>query len=390
MAELHFNYKDLFKALKLGFSAKKLIMMGLGLLVGAVLYNIFSYLGFLASGFSFYQIWDAYRVLPIPESLSWYGWVLYGLGVGLFLASILITATAVVKVTYEQLRGDDFFQITEAFKFAFKNINAIFMSWILVIIFIATVVVCGLILSAIGRIPYFGELFMSIFTVIAFFASLFIVYLAIILFFALLYAPVVVGTAKTDTFDTLFEVFSMVNHQTARTIWYTLIVAFLAKVGFVILGLFSRASVLIGINILKIFMGNKILELATNASYGFKLTIPYWCPEIGAIICDKIYTLLSGDILFAPFNFSASNWAMAISSVIVLLSYYVIILFVFAYPFTVLYTGLTASFLVIYKKKDDRNLLEEKEEQLTCSESITTKEGETTTSEEKPEAPPAS
>lgn len=388
MTELHFNYKDLFRALKLGFSAKKLLMMGLGLFVGGLGYNIFTYLGFLASGWSFVQIWDAYRVLPIPEALTWYGWILYSIGVAFFLASLLITATAVVKVTFEQLRGDDFFQISEAFKFAFKNINTIFMSWVLVIIFIATVVACGLILSAIGRIPYFGELFMSIFTVVAFFASLFIAYLVVILYFALLYAPAIIGTAKTDTFDTLFEVFSMVNHQTARTIWYTLIVAFLSKVGFIILGLFSRASVVIGTNILRIFMGDKILELVTNASYGFKVVIPYWCPEWLSLIYDKFLTLVGSEILFSPFAFRASNWAMAISSVIVLLSYYVIILFVLSYPLTIFYTGLTTSFLVIYKKKDDRNLLAEKEDQFKVTEAAKPHAAETSSTEEqtKPQA----
>jgi hypothetical protein len=361
MTELHFNYKDLFRSLKLGFSLKKILMAGSGLLCGIIGYNIFAYLGFLSSGYSFKLIWDTYRVLPMPEGLAVWGWFLWTLGVLFLLISILITATAVIKVTFEQLKGDDFYQMSEAFKYAFKHISAILLSPFLVVLFIATVVAMGIILSLIGKIPYFGELFSSLFMIVAFFASLFIVYLVIIFLFTLLYSPVVVGTSGTDTFDTLFEIFSSVNTETARIIWYTIIVGFLGKLGFFILGLFSRASVIVGTNILRLLMGDKILELVYNASYGFKLTFPYWCPEWIATINERLFWLVGGEVIFSPYSFSPSNWAMAIASVITLLTYYAIIIFVVSYSITVFYTGLTASYLIIVKKKDQKNLLEEKE-----------------------------
>ena len=51
----------------------------------------------------------------------------------------------------------------------------------------------------------------------------------VVFFFAVAMGPGIVGTTRSDTFDTLFEVFSCVNEQPARLIWYTATVAGLAK-----------------------------------------------------------------------------------------------------------------------------------------------------------------
>ncbi|MCX7785440.1 MAG: hypothetical protein N2201_04345 [candidate division WOR-3 bacterium] len=362
MTNLHNNYKDVFRAFRLGFSIKKISMMMLGYLIAIIGYNICSYLAFLAQGWSFAEIWATYRLLPIPETLHWSGWLLWAIGIAFGICVLLITGTAVCKVTFEQLKGDDFFEIKKAFKYALKNGRAIIMSPVMVILFILSVVVAGLILSLIGRIPYFGEIFTGLMILLAFAASLFIVYLLIILKLTLMYSPAIIAASGNDTFDTLFEVFSMLNDQTARLIWYSVILSFLSKIGLFIMAFFSALAVKIGTNILAIFMGNKLNDILLNAASTFKLSIPYWCPEPIARLVD---TVLGGTIFFSPPSYQYINIANLIASILFAIGYYLLIIFVISYGTTVWFTGTLTNYLVIVKKKDDRNLLETKEEPAT-------------------------
>ncbi len=361
MTQLHFNYKDIFRALRLGFSAKKMAMMVWGFILAMVGYIVLSYVAFLASGWTMAEIWDLYRILPVPEVLAWYGWVIWAIGVIYALCVILVTGTAIAKVTFEQLKGDDFFQMTKAFNFAKKEAKSILFSPAMVILFILSIAIAGLILSLIGAIPYFGEIFTGLMILPAFAASLFIVYLFIILVFTILYAPAVVATSKTDTFDTLFEVFSIINDQPARIIWYSIIVAFLAKLGTIIFAAFSRVAVNVSTNILSVFMGNKIVDVIYNAASSFKLTIPYWCPEIGARLTEMLMNGLVGSSIFMPTAYVSSNFAILIATILVTIAYYLVILLVLSFGMTIWFSGTTVTYLVIMKKKDDRNLLEEKE-----------------------------
>lgn len=362
MTKLHNNYKDIFRALRLGFSTKKLSMMVWGFIIAMIGYVALSYIAYLATGWTFAEIWDAYRIFPIPESLVWYGWVLWTIGALYALAVILITGTAISKVTYEQLKGDDFFQMSKAFRYATKQVKSVLLSPMMIILFIISIVIAGLMLSLLGAIPYFGEIFTGLMILPAFAASLFIIYLFIILIFTVLFTPAIVATTGDDTFDTLFEVFSMINDQPVRLIWYTIIIGFLSKFGMFFIGLFSRVAVNIGANVLSVFMGDKFALVLDNAASTFKVTIPYWCPYI----CDAILTRVGGYTLLLPPMYQSAlgglNITMLIATILVAAAYYLLVLFVVSYGATVWFTGTTCIYTVIVKKKDDKDLLEIKEE----------------------------
>lgn len=368
MTQLHNNYKDIFRALRLGFSAKKIAMMICGYIIAMVGYCILSYIAHLSAGWTFFEIWDAYRLFPVPESFPWYGWIIWFTGTIYALCVILITGTAISKVTFEQLKGDDFFQMSKAFRYAMKQVRSIILSPAMVILFIVSIIIAGLILSLLGAIPYFGEIFTGLMIIPAFAASLFIVYLLVILLFALIFAPAIVATTGTDTFDTLFEVFSMVNDQPARLIWYTVIVGFLSKVGMLILSAFFRIATNIGTNILSVFMGGKIIDVIYNAASTFKFTIPYWCPELWTRWAETILNSVVGSAIFAPPPYIHLNVAMLIATILVAIAYYLLILFVISFGATIWFNGATVIYLIIIKKKDDRNLLQLNEETITTAE----------------------
>jgi hypothetical protein len=370
MTKLHWSYKDVFRALRLGFSAKKVWMMSLGLLFGFAGYTILTYVAYAAAGTDFLTVWQTFRLLPFPSPLDygfpWYSWVIYAVAVVWFLCVLLVAGTAVSKVAYEQLRGDEFYESKEAFRFAFKNSSAVLASPLLILAFVALIVIFGLIFSLLGAIPAAGEIFVGLLAILAFVASLFIVYLLIVFLFSLLLGPSVVGATHSDTFDTLFEVFSCVNEQPARLAWYTATTALLAKAGSFLLGLATSAAGGIGYAITGIFMGGKLADVMGNAAYYFKLAVPDWCPlwlqQVFVWVMDR-YGLPQ---IYLPGDYVTVGWSQDIASLLIGVLFYLVAIMIVGYGLSVWFTGMTLNFAVLAYKKDEKNVLElpEDEEEL--------------------------
>ena len=363
MVKLHFNFKDVFRAARLGFSAKKIWIQLIGFVIGFLGYDLFAYLAHVSGGASWTEIWDQFRLCPIyPIGFPWYSWVIWLIGLLWLIAVFLITGTAVSKVVYEQLKGDEFYEIKEAFKFALTRGKAVILAPLLLILFIVLLLVMGLILSFLGYISYFGELFVMLMSIPAFFVSIFIIYLSIVTVVSLLYGPAIVATTKSDTFDTLFESFSILNDQPWRLIVYTILLRVIIGVAIFILGYFTARAIFLGGSVLGIVMGDKMGILFNNAAHLVRITIPSCCPDIAF---QKITWMLEKfgmmNILFPP-GYQSVNWSMAIAGFGMGIIYYLIILFVLSYGGAIWWAGTTLIFTVLVMKKDERNLLEEKEE----------------------------
>lgn len=363
MTQLHFNVKDVFRAVRLGFSIKKIWVHAVGFAIGALGYAILTYVAQVLAGWYLDEIWLTHRILFLPTTLPWYGWVIWAVGVVWFVIMILLTGTAISKITYEQLKGDEFYEVKEAWKFALDKGKSTFSSPGLVILFIIFLVIMGLILSLIGRIPYFGDLFVGIMAIPAFTVALFIIYLLIVFLFTLIIGPAVVGTTKSDTFDTLFEVFSLVNDQPHRLIWYGFILAIVAKFVSFILALASLGAVQIGVNVIRIFMGGKVETLFHNGLYYVSINLPHWIPAICRGGLERISNVLGMGSTLEPSYYIHSNWAQDIGSFFLGITLYIVILFVISYAGTTWFAGQTVIYTALVKKKDDRNLLEVKEEE---------------------------
>jgi hypothetical protein len=367
MSGLHFNYKDIFRALRLGFSAKKVGMLVLGLLFGFAGYTILTYLGHMVAGNDWISVWETFRLLPFPSPnlpFPWFSWLIYALGVIWFLIVLLITGAAVSKVTFEQLRGNEFYEAGEAFRFALDNAGAIIGSPVLIIAFILVLVIGGLILSAIGSIPYVGPVLVGILAVPAFFVSLFIVYLLIVLLWTLFLGPGVVGAMGNDTFDTLFEIFSCINEQPARLFWYTAVLAFLGKLGSLLLGLASSLAVRIGSLVVGTFMGETYREMLNGTGFIFQINVPNWslfAPLHKLLILEM--NLYGVDGFTSPLYWESPHWGIYLGAILLSVCAYGIALMVLAYGLSVWFSGNVALLGVLVRKKDDKNIYEIKEEE---------------------------
>jgi len=363
MTKLHFNYKDIFRALRLGFSAKKVWMMFLGLLFSFAGYAKFGYLAHITAGHDFITVWESSRLLPFPDphyaSFPWYSWLIFALGVVWFAACSLLTGAAVSKVTYEQLRGDEFYESREAFRFAFRHWSSILASPMLLVVFIVGIGVAGLALSALGAIPYFGDIFVGAMALPALAASFFILYLAVVLLASLLIGPSVVGATRNDTFDTIFEVFSSVNEQPARLLLYVTTAAGLSKLGAFLFSLATAAAGRIGYAIVRVFTGPDLADTMANATFYFRISPPAWCPEPARAAFELWINVLGLPQAYLGADYvPLGNWGADVGALLLGTAFYLVALVVLAYGCSVWYAANTLGYIVITYKKDEKNLLE--------------------------------
>ena len=119
MTKFYYDIRDVFRAPRLALSAKKILLQFMGVLVGYLGYLFFTYLAFLCTGFNLSEAWRYHGLFPLTDLpfRAWYGWLLFGVGIVWALVCWLLASTAVGKVTYEQLKGDDFYSSKEAFRF---------------------------------------------------------------------------------------------------------------------------------------------------------------------------------------------------------------------------------------------------------------------------------
>ena len=368
VTNLHFNYKDVFRAGRLGFSAKKIWIAFIGLLIAHVGYGIFSYLAFVVGGIEIGEIWEVYRLMPMyPTGLPWFSWVFWLIAFLWYLIIALLAGVAISKVTYEQLKGDEFFEIKEAIKFALKSGKSAILAPIVLVLFSIALILMGVILALITWVPYFGQLFFAVMSILAFAVCLFIIYLIIVTVVSLIIGPSIVGETGNDTFDTLFESFSVVNDQPWRFVVYEFLLILVVMIGVGLLGFFSAKAIFLGQDVIGLIVpADKLDNLLINAAHYVKITVPPILPESWhAFFAGYLESIGMSNLLYPPEYLPAyESWAGAITSFILGVVYYFIVLFVKSLGMAIFWAGNTVIFTVLVKKKDDKNLLEIKEEPL--------------------------
>jgi len=183
MAELKFDFRDLFKAPRLGFS---LDMMWTGfktIILSYAIYCVFSYLALIvtpaviADGFvKILRTYEFFPCVPIVQP-PWYGWVIFVVGVILSLAVFLLGATQIAKMAYQRLKEDFFYGVSDSIDFVKKRWLSILIAPVVIFLIALAGVITLLVIGLLGLIPYVGELGFSLAAIFIFFGSLLLVYL---------------------------------------------------------------------------------------------------------------------------------------------------------------------------------------------------------------------
>ncbi|KQC12146.1 MAG: hypothetical protein APR63_03195 [Desulfuromonas sp. SDB] len=379
MIQMHFNFKDIFRAGRLGFSFKKISASLIGLVIITLIYNIFTYLALIVSGISFTEIWQFMRLLPIPLgiSLPWYSWLIWAGGVVLSLLTLAVTVGAISKITFEQLRGDEFYEVSKAYKDALKLWKSAFLSPVFLAIFIIFLLLVGVVFGQIGKIPVAGPWIVGLFSIFLILGAFFIVYLCLIFVVSVFMSPTIALTTKGDSFDTLFEVFSVANDQPWRWVIWQILVGIIALVGTALYSFALKYTFMLIKWAMQIPQGQEWWSKMWMLARG---TLPAVPPQLDPWV-SRIFPgagwiqPMGGEISLGPL----------VGGILLAIALYLVVLSILALKLSIFSAGQTLIYVVLVKIKDDRNLLETKKKWSLDDEDLEDEEFEEETEDEQTE-----
>jgi hypothetical protein len=356
--ELQYTWQDVFRAGRLGFSPRKIGVAVKGIFYGALFYSILSYIALAVSGMNYKAVWQAYRLIPAPfaqGNLSLLGLIIYIVACIFALFFYLVTLTAVSKITFEQLKGDEFYEGREAWAFAKKNWKGVFGSPVFLAIIIAVLLLVGFVMGLVFRyIPHVGPVFIGLFSFPLIAGAFFIIYLTVVAVVVLLAAPAIVSATDSDTFDTVFEAFSLINDQTWRFIIWELLLFVTTVVCVLVFALIAKRALWLTHLVVSRWAGDNWNVMWMNAKW--YLYLPNFVPLKLALWFPSLAFLQS------PFLSEGVAKSTLVGSFFLGCTFYLISFIVLGYAMTVYGSGQTLIYTILVKLKDNKNLLEEKEE----------------------------
>ena len=273
MQLLNFDYRDILIAPRLGWSVRKLWISFIGILIAWGVYLVFAYIAIYLSPvrentemsilFRHFEFFPT--IIPTDPGIS--AWIVWGIGIALALCILLITALSVARIAFEDLRGNDVFQVKEALQFArtYGLTCLISMSAIglLCMIFPVTIGVVGVI----GRIPYVGELLLSVLSLPLFLWGLLGISVFMVFLFGTVLIPSITACMGEDVLEIIIQTFSSVFLQPLRLIGYEIVSKVVIMVSSSILILISFITLNTMYVILGVFMGSTFSEILTVSLY---------------------------------------------------------------------------------------------------------------------------
>ena len=361
---LNFDYRDIFLSPKLGLSGKKIWVFVRGNILGFSSYWILTYLALTVEGRDLMTSVESHGLYPIlfGTKMQWYSWVIYWLGIIFWLGIILLSSTAVSRITLKQIKGNDFFSGKDGWKYSKKHMSSILLTPLALISIITFFVIFASFIGLISSIPFIGKILFVVPYVVYFFGSVFTIYTAIVFLVSMLFTPSIVGVYEEDTIGAVFNSYSITLGHAWRLVLYYLILfplVFLSVeimswfwmngMGFVnfvfgsdwLLGndlylLSSYASSIVFTPIIETISGIK--EAVTNF-IGFSYTLP----KVFPYVFESIPTRMSG--------------IETIFSLLLAVSYFIIGLSILSFGLSILSVGHTIMFIIFKKRGEDDNLL---------------------------------
>ena len=380
---LHFNYKDIFLAPRLALSPKKIWVFIIGNLSGYVIYWILSYLSLAISGIEINEAITEYGLFPClyGNSAPLVSWLIYYTGICIWLFFVLISCTAVSRITIKQLQGDNFYSADDALDYVMKKWRSIVFTPISVIFIIITFIIIACIFALTGNIPIVGKLLFPVFYIFYFFGAIFTVFSLLVLIISLLFGPIIIGSYEEDTIGTVFHSYQITFNQPWRIITYQSILVTLAIIFINIFSWFYSVSFNLINQIFGYFMG---IKLENIISYAVSIIDTSWISDNFSTLkismeqelfgtftmaTDLIEFILSllvkffSLILLALPNFSIESYSGSlyaietISGLLLSIPLIFLTLSVLSYGFAILSVGETIIFIIIKKIMDKENIL---------------------------------
>jgi len=378
MGSFYFNYKDLFKAPRAAIGPQRIGIAALGILVSHLAYLFFTYLAIILSGVPLSTVWSTQGIivwafsfpLTFPAKLA----ALAGIFLALFL--LLLTNTAVSRAAYMLLRDNLFYTWQQSFRFAFRKAGAIVGNYIVFIFMISPFIIGALILAAIGRIPWFGEILNALATLFYIFAGMALVFFTLSFFISFAYGPVIISCSEEDSFGSSVQALHLTWGQPWRLVIYSALAVALG-----LLGIFFFAFVLkVGLIIYSILfmpLMHSLSPLLNNALYYVQSSLGGLDSLMRGLLGhtgEQIFYLKQS---YLPLHLTLST---QISSWIVYFSLMLAGYLAIGYGLAVGNASLVISYIIYSKRLTDSNLLERADSEIDEGEpdiKIDPKQGDT-------------
>ena len=377
MVKLYFDYRDIFRSARIAFSLQRMWIQLVGMAFGLAAYLVVTYGAFLSAGNSLKDVWNMYGLLPCffgsGETFPWYSWIVFGIGAVIFLCVFLITNTAVARASYMQMKGNNFYTWREAFRFAIRKAGSVILTPVSLAIMIGFIVLGALVVGLLGKIPYVGELGVSLFTLFWFLTTIFLFFLTIVAGVSFLLVPSIIATTDEDAFEAVFQTFSTTWSQPWRFIFYEALTMAVSVVALGIFAFFAKEGILIANRLLGVFMGSDYINLANNG----QALVQSWT-LLSQNVIESLFSKAAPAIYFSkefiyitdlPITVKISGYFYALS--LLFLGGWVL-----SYGLSTFSVGNTLLYITLRKKKDDENLLERKDKEEEEEEEEKSEEGE--------------
>jgi len=366
--KLHFDIRDIFRAPRLALSGKKILVFVQALLVGYADYLILTYISFALAGYTFSETWSQYGLYPClyGNPGPWYAYLIYWIGSILLLLSINFGCTAVSRITFKQLKGDEFYSSGDAWKYVRKHWHPVVftsVSFAFILIFFFGL---AAVFALLGKIPFVGEFLFVIPYLLYFFGAIFTIYTAVVFGVSFLYAPAIIAAYEEDTMGTVFNSYSITWSQPWRIILYHHVLIPIGALGGFIFVKFWIA----GYHLLNSFFGCDWFmgtKLANIVAYASNIVCPSSiCNSLTACFssCTSACCAnLSGCVL-TPTNadLASISGTETVAGVLLAVFLFLLILTAIGYVLSICSVGETLMFIIFKKKSDDDNILERKDE----------------------------
>ena len=365
MDHFHFNYRDIFKISRLGFSGRKISVHLIGLLLGYLIYESLVYLSLLiAGGVEVKTYWQTYGLRPVAPFLSsevplitsiamWLGFVTLA-------AIFFLTSTMTSKITIEQLRGDVFFSVGKSLSFIKEKWKTVLGAFIGLPFLILLLLLIPVTIALLGKIPMIGQpilVFTSLFTPLGFLLGLLIALLGVACFCSLFFVPAIVATTGADAFETVYQVFAILWNQPWRLIGYGILLFVLKLILLPFWIIFCFAGFLIAIlpihglhpeviqgsiGIADKWLGNALEWLNNSAQ------------KIAGIFFENGIPFVSTDVSLPIIT----SYPATISAIFITITLICVIGSIVAYLFSLASVGTTIIYSIVRKHVEGDNVLE--------------------------------
>lgn len=357
--KLYFDVRDIFRSPRLALSGKKIWIFLKANLFGFAVYWIFSYIALILTGNNFSDALNTFGLYPCiycVENASLISYIIYWIGIAIWVIAIFFACTAVSRITYKQLKGDGFYSVADAQKFVKDHRYPIILSWVTILLIAAFFGLGAVIFALIGKIPFVGEILFALLYILYFFGAVFTVYTLIVFVTSFIYSPAIVATLEEDTMGTVFQSYSIAWSQPWRLVLYNLLLLPIVAIGVTVFKWFW-------------FAGYQLINMIFSADWlmGTKLeNIIGWAtdlikPQFG--FCKFMCASTSGGETFTQQTLLSLQDGVVLSTTeyiagtILAIILFILIISIVSYGLSILSVGETIIFTILKKKSDDENLL---------------------------------